>query len=439
MQWIYMKIISIKDLDPLCLNYDMYHTSGMILHKFGDIIKLEHINLMYECGIESIVLIEDSDNKEACLNELKFSTLDIKDIEIGSNLPVSLFELNGKPFIESGTFITEKVLNDLKTRNISKLLYEKDECELQTFQYVKYTSLIYNSYDELITDLRPLIHPRDSIDQYDQKLAKKIDKIFDFSNITLDKATMIDMSSRLVTSTTFEARWGTPSEVRFLPNNQGIQNRIVHKHAIRESFEKKLLVGMYNYWIQKIFEFQKDMKNMPSVSFRKIESLSKEIAETYCNDSWFVLGMLNQRVAAESELYIANKTINTSILTAAITATGGYASEQIIESVCGALLYDIGHIITSRYLFTKDTLTSSEQSRFDQHLNNGIALLKKIGLVPRSVPYVTYQHHEYINGSGSLKCNARTMHDLAKIICIADQYEIYCLSLSPAESMSNLL
>lgn len=67
-------------------------------------------------------------------------------------------------------------------------------------------------------------------------------------------------------------------------------------------------------------------------------------------------------------------------------------------------------------------------------------MLKNFDKVPQSVPFTILQHHENLNGSGRiLHCNINKLHDITRLIIIADRFERVSNLKNPLEAISRLL
>jgi HD-GYP domain-containing protein (c-di-GMP phosphodiesterase class II) len=132
--------------------------------------------------------------------------------------------------------------------------------------------------------------------------------------------------------------------------------------------------------------------------------------------------------------------VNVCIVACGMAILLGYNAQQVVEIAFGALLHDVGHILTYRQLFAKEKLDSSEQKKFDEHSIIGLSIIKNVTSVPLSAPYVIYQHHERVNGSGRiLHCGGDRIHDFARLVAVADEFDLFRQRKTPFTAMSMMI
>lgn len=89
------------------------------------------------------------------------------------------------------------------------------------------------------------------------------------------------------------------------------------------------------------------------------------------------------------------------------------SEEQIRKLTLAGLLHDIGKLV-----YNPEDLSKSQN-----HVVNGVMLLKDVNSFPAEVLLAVLQHHEYIDGSGfPLGIDESRIHIFAKIIAVADVF-----------------
>jgi putative nucleotidyltransferase with HDIG domain len=202
----------------------------------------------------------------------------------------------------------------------------------------------------------------------------------------------------------------------------------------------KRYIQRYKQWVKQLQEMYSSIKANQAVPFETVHALIAEMIIAYLEDSALFLSLINCRMTPSSDKYVASHCVNVCILATGMAAAMGCSAAQTIEIAWGALFHDIGHTSTFRPLLGKEKLNADEQHQFDQHVITGLSLLKNISSLPRSVGYVAYQHHERINGSGViLHCQGSSIHDFAKLVGVADEFESIAAKKSPCSGMSAII
>jgi HD-GYP domain-containing protein (c-di-GMP phosphodiesterase class II) len=78
-----------------------------------------------------------------------------------------------------------------------------------------------------------------------------------------------------------------------------------------------------------------------------------------------------------------------------------------------------------RAIIDKTTpLTLEEKLEIQRHVFHGVNMLEKLRHIPNSTPYVMYQAHERMDGSGYPKSKLGvSIHKFAQLVAIADTYD----------------
>ncbi len=149
----------------------------------------------------------------------------------------------------------------------------------------------------------------------------------------------------------------------------------------------------------------------------------EQFVETFINDKDILLNI--STIQSGDIEYIYHHSLNVCLLAINIGASYGYSKEQVIEIGMGALLHDVGMLLTPREIRLKQgRLTRDEWFEIQKHPINGLHLLESVVRLPDSVPFIAYQAHERTNGKGYPKQRSgRFLHAYAKIVQIADIFE----------------
>ena len=438
-----MKKIDLKDLSiEKPLKGYLCHASGELLHRPGETLTLSHLQIMEECGINNVIVLDKDDDPDAYKQTAQKKVVNLEDINPGEECPVTLFDKNGSTVIEEGASIKQELLSDLGAKKIKELYYKKDEIESQRFQYEKYTTLLQSDTFACIGNIHILEHPREKALREEEKNNESVDDTkkptpFDFKNLVIQKPFMFLNPSTEISTKSLKQEMHKKGKLRRKPSKPSYKTVVKQIINSRDKQIKVNYIERYNMWLGKLQDIFNNLKQQHPVTYETVDKLAKEIIKAYAEDSYFVLNLTNMRLSPSVELYIVSHCVNVCIFSIGIASVCGYGPEQILEIAIGALLHDIGHQLTYKALFNKKKLDSSEQQKFDQHAIYGIALLKNISSIPQSTAFILYQHHEKINGSGRiLHCTGDIIHDFSKIVTVADTFDIMAGKSTPLKAMS---
>lgn len=423
------------------LNHFICHNSGGTLHEPGEKITLAHLALMEECGISQVTLIENEEKVKEFKQKTITKTVNIQDINHDEICPATLFDSERNTIIEYGALIRQPVLSHLQEKGIQQLYCHKDMQELQSFQYEKYKSLLESDVYETISKIRILEHPKEKQKREEEiKRSNQESEKTNFKKIKLNKEIMFGNPSLEIS--TANLKEGMKNQANLRKKILGSPMKEIVKRTVgpRNETEKKNTLEQYNKWIAKTFEIFTTLKSNRPVSIDSIYELVGEILQVYASDCHYLVNLTNRKISRKNELYVMAHCINVCVISLNIASVLGFSPEQCMEIAIGALLHDIGHILTYRPLFAKAKLDSSEQQKFDQHCIIGVALLKNISSIPISTAYIIFQHHEKMNGSGRiLHCQGAKIHDFAKLIAVADKFDHTCEAKTPFNAMASVI
>ncbi len=438
-----MKKIDLQDLVvDKSLDTNICHSSGEILHRPGEVLNLSHLTIMEECGIDSVIALDAGEDPESFKQEMQRKSIQIEDIPVGEECPVSLVDKDNKVVLEQGRPIKEEVLTALRTKGVNELYYQKDEQELMGFQYEKYITLLESDVYKSVGTIQRLEHPKERAlrEKEQQELEAAKEKGRKFSKLAILSKFMCANTATDVSVRNLKRGMMNKAIVRRPPLKPSFREMIRQITSQREKGVKKQFIERYRSWIAKEQELFFNFKTNQAVSFETVDSLAKDIIASFAEDSFFHCNLTNRRVPREADTYMVTHSLNVCLLSICLASVLGYNPVQILEIAVGALLHDIGHVSTSKALIIKEKLDSSEQQRYDQHSLIGLALLKNINTIPLSTAYCIYQHHEKIDGSGRiLHCNGDAIHDFAKIIAVADTFDRLAGDGSPIRAMSAVI
>jgi HD-GYP domain-containing protein (c-di-GMP phosphodiesterase class II) len=144
-------------------------------------------------------------------------------------------------------------------------------------------------------------------------------------------------------------------------------------------------------------------------------------------------------LAAQRPDYPVQHSVHVAAISGVIGNLLEMPEQELKELVLCGLVHDIGFLPDSN-----ETLLGSSQpdqmENAKSHPVKGFKILQACSFIPQSVLYGVLQHHERCDGSGyPLGVDQDKIHRFAKIIGVADTYELLNFSRDNTESLSPFL
>jgi putative nucleotidyltransferase with HDIG domain len=151
--------------------------------------------------------------------------------------------------------------------------------------------------------------------------------------------------------------------------------------------------------------------------------------------------LLSEQVGDRASLH----SINVLVLSLLLGKACGMSEADLQELGVGALLHDIGkQELPNRLRWDDELFSSAEKNLYQEHVNYGVALGKKMELSESALRCIA-QHHELANGSGYPLHAANEHISLsASIVALTNQYDNLCnpghpsAALTPHEALSRI-
>lgn len=145
--------------------------------------------------------------------------------------------------------------------------------------------------------------------------------------------------------------------------------------------------------------------------------------------------------------YLFDHCVNVSLLSMTVAARLGMDSREIMELGTGALLQDVGMLrVPQSIRLAPRALTADERVEVKRHALYTLDSLQRVEGLSRVTPFVGYQVHERIDGSGYPRGRSGMfIHKYAKIAAVMDVYAAmthprpYRPAYSPYEAMKEIL
>ncbi|WP_404365459.1 HD-GYP domain-containing protein [Marinobacter sp.] len=149
----------------------------------------------------------------------------------------------------------------------------------------------------------------------------------------------------------------------------------------------------------------------------------------------------------EKDNYLLEHSVNLSVLMSIFGRSLGHTDEVLYQTIVGALLHDIGKILTPNdILFKPGRLTPAEFQIMKEHARHSRDLLQATEGIGELTVLTAAQHHERMDGSGypeGLKGAEISIH--GRMVAIADVYDaitsdrVYHRSMTPSQGLKKLL
>lgn len=149
----------------------------------------------------------------------------------------------------------------------------------------------------------------------------------------------------------------------------------------------------------------------------------------------------------EKDNYLLEHSVNLSVLMSIFGKAMGHAPDVLQQTVVGALLHDIGKILTPDEILGKPgRLTPEEFEIMKDHARHSRDLLADIEGIGELTVLTAAQHHERMDGTGypeGLAGDAISIH--GRMVAIADVYDaitsnrVYHQGVTPTQGLKKLL
>ncbi|MBD3346808.1 MAG: HD domain-containing protein [Chitinivibrionales bacterium] len=211
-----------------------------------------------------------------------------------------------------------------------------------------------------------------------------------------------------------------------------------------EEYKGKIAFS-YSNALSEVALVMNTLANGHATNGRNLRAIVERFVETFVNDKNILLNISGIKPRGQDYLY--NHTLNVCLLSINIAAANNYSREQVVEIGMGALLHDVGMLLTPKNIrLKKGRLDRDELFEIHKHSIIGLHLLENVSRLPRQVPIVAYQNHERDNKLGYPKRRSRRLiHSYARIVQIADVFEalssprVYRPAFTPYKGMEALI
>ena len=189
-----------------------------------------------------------------------------------------------------------------------------------------------------------------------------------------------------------------------------------------------------------IKDINRNLFTRPVETVQQATKLVNQIAESILSAPELAVYLMGDKVGGE-EMYFHS--LNVTMLSLMIARDIKLPAEVVNMLGVGALFHDIGRTdIPDRILLKTDPWTKAERELYEMHCEYGVAIGKRLQLVPGAVAIIQ-DHHELFDGSGyPRRLAGEAAGLLARIVSMVNYYDNLCNpinlagALTPHEALS---
>ncbi|PCJ52254.1 MAG: hypothetical protein COA79_24310 [Planctomycetota bacterium] len=408
-----MPEISVDDLLPgSVLKEDLYHIgTGKILLKKGEHLSEQKFEIIESLDLENVFKSPSQNEVDEFLQKVKFEEKTLTSEMKGESFEEPVFDKRGRVLIEEGVPLNDSLMNLIK----------------KSGGVVYFAKVIDEDQEKIVKKYFDEVSKIQSVSTADNPAVLENANIKD-TEFDFDKSDMIDPEVEINAGMVDQdlAKRKKPKRVEISSEDlieMGVKDPLVKRtDEYKTTFNDTYLdlVGELDTLFKNALN--KETGNLGA----HVRNICNRVVNTLIADKNFVINLTNLR--EENENYLIRHSLNTTIFAINIGCSLGYSEKQVFELAFGALLADIGMIkVPKEILEKKDKLTPDEFKEVQKHPAHSLDYLNLIKGLPSTLPYIVYQSHEKIDGSGYPKNRpAFLIHENAKIIAIADAFDALC-------------
>jgi putative nucleotidyltransferase with HDIG domain len=182
-------------------------------------------------------------------------------------------------------------------------------------------------------------------------------------------------------------------------------------------------------------------KTQPDKSHAQSHALIEDIKRQLLGLEESSIRLLSEQIGDRASLH----SINVVVLSLLLGKACGLDEADLQELGVGALLHDVGkQELPDRLRWDDEQFSSAEKKLYQEHINYGIALGKKMELSNAALLCIA-QHHEAASGNGyPMHSSNERISPLARIVALTNQYDNLCnpghpsAALTPHEALSTI-
>lgn len=392
-----MKTVQIAQLNKGRASSHYFHKSGTSILAPGTEIDDNALAALSHAGIEELIELSPFENISEFIFSCKYDKRTVSSLVIGEKTTSPIFDAKGTLLIDVGVVITKKIPATFESRGFSQIFLKKQPQELMMDQVMAYR----RHFDKISQpgrtgeDLRKL------------EIGIQPQRVIRDKNLFTERGMALAQIEEVVPKGEPMEKLSVEHEKLELRTEEQ-KEEFTQIHAdISKKFTK--LIGRYTA--------------SHEIEAQVLGALASKLIGASLHDRTLFLNLAN-RVDDDGSHMIIHHPLNVTVLAINIGTVMGYDKEQILELAIGSFLHNVGMLqVPNKILNKQGKLTSPERLAVKKHALYGINLLQKVKNLPMSVPFIAYQAHERINGSGYPKGRGGDfIHPFAKIVGVADVF-----------------
>ena len=179
----------------------------------------------------------------------------------------------------------------------------------------------------------------------------------------------------------------------------------------------------------------------PQLARGQAEALTQALRDKMLADGEINIRLLTDAAGNKASMHALNVTIVSLLMGRALDLP----EAEMQDLGVGAMLHDIGKLdLPDRLRHREEHFTAVESRLYEEHVGNGVALARRMGLSPGAM-LVLAQHHEHADGSGfPLHVKTERMTAASRIVALVNRYDNLCnpatlgAAMTPHEALSLL-
>ncbi len=369
---------------------DFFHESGSCLLKKGRIIDSIFLSALQKAGITDVFMPEPNENINDLKKFLKTKSVPVNQLFIGERSDKPLYGEDGTLLLEEGVRISEGLADRLRKRGVNEVYMQRTPSERNVRQY--------SEFCDILDAMSP---------------APKGD------DIELDPSGLV--SGAEISEDLIEIELLTPDSLRVTKKGSPVEHEMKERDPLepRTESEKEEYTVLHDDIMgicRKVFNIFSVEK---AVEGKMISDLTKKIISAMIQDRDMLMNIINMK---SKYGFLIEHTVGVTILSLNLGASKGLSKQQLLELGFGAFLHNIGMIkVPPEIIMKKGKLTPEEYMEVKRHSITGLDLLENVDSLPKSSPFIAYQVHERLDGSGYPKGRKSVfIHDYSKMIAVCD-------------------
>jgi len=376
------------------LEFDLYHESGNLLIPKGENLRSEHMEAMERAGIEKLYAVSNRDELFEFKRTIVNTELKLSELVVGDSTIDPVYDVDSRLLLQANSEITQGIKDSLARRGFTSV-YVKRNAEDRNVQQARNFSFY----------LTELLNPV-ALDPTELKIseARFINPETELSIEKLDRTNRALLEEQ--------------------PAGAGL-DAILKNHGstyMRDDKVKKLFISVYKEAVRNTEKLFNLLKADEKVDADEVGHITRKVIQALISDRDLLNNFINSSSSAD---YLVQHTLHVTLISINIATALKFNKEQVFEVAYGAFLADIGMLKIPKELLEKTTeLNVQEKLIIQQHPTFALEFLQKFNGIPLTVPYVAYQSHERMDGSGyPMQRPGEQTHTYARIVAVADTYD----------------